>query len=134
MAAQIPLITHIVYRFDVGGLENGIVNLINRMPPQRWRHAIVSLTDIASDFTRRIERTDIDYIALRKQPGHLVREYPRLHRLLRKLEPAIVHTRNLAALEATVPAWLAGVPVRIHGEHGWDMQDPHGLRHRYRLV
>jgi hypothetical protein len=27
-----PLIAHVVYRFDIGGLENGVVNLINRIP------------------------------------------------------------------------------------------------------
>ncbi len=26
------LIAHVVYRFDVGGLENGVVNLLNRLP------------------------------------------------------------------------------------------------------
>lgn len=129
-----PLIVHVVYRFGVGGLENGIVNLINRMPQRRWRHAIVALTDIAPEFAERIERPEVQFFALGKQPGHLVREYPRLFRLFRKLRPAIVHTRNLAALEAVVPAWAARVPVRIHGEHGWDMQDPHGLRRRYRIV
>ena len=46
----------------------------------------------------------------------------------------MVHTRNLAALEAVVPAWAARVPVRIHGEHGWDMHDPAGRRQRYRYV
>ena len=49
-----------------------------------------------------------------------------------KLKPAIVHTRNLAALEATAPAWAAGVPVRIHGEHGWDIADLHGASVRLR--
>ena len=39
-----PLIVHVVYRFRVGGLENGVVNLVNRLPPQAWQHAIVSLT------------------------------------------------------------------------------------------
>ena len=129
-----PLIVHVVYRFGVGGLENGIVNLVNRMPQERWRHAIVSLTDVSGQFAERIRRDDVRYIELGKRPGHLVRDYPRLHRLFRGLRPAVVHTRNLAALEAAVPAWTAGVPVRIHGEHGWDMADPHGLRVRYRLV
>ena len=129
-----PLIVHVVYRFGMGGLENGIVNLVNRMPAESWRHAIVSLTDISTDFAARIERTDTHFVALDKRPGHLLREYPRLHRMLKELRPAVVHTRNLAALEAIVPAWAAGVPVRIHGEHGWDMHDPAGLRHRYRYV
>jgi sugar transferase (PEP-CTERM/EpsH1 system associated) len=134
MTARVPLIVHVVYRFGVGGLENGIVNLINGMPAHRWRHAVVSLTDVSAEFARRIERRDVRCIALGKRPGHLVRYYPQLFRLFRELGPAIVHTRNLAALEAVVPAWAAGVPVRIHGEHGWDMQDPAGKRRRYRHV
>ena len=134
MNASPPLIVHVVFRFGIGGLENGIVNLINRMPPRRWRHAIVALTETSAEYAQRIDRPDVRCIALGKKDGHLVRDYPRLYRLFKELAPAIVHTRNLAALEATVPAWAAGVPVRIHGEHGWDMQDPAGKRHRYRHV
>ncbi|MCX7893484.1 MAG: TIGR03088 family PEP-CTERM/XrtA system glycosyltransferase [Burkholderiales bacterium] len=128
------LVAHVVYRFDVGGLENGVVNLINRMPADRWRHAVVALTEIAEPFRARIGRPDVTYVALAKKPGHLFAEYPRLYRLFRTLAPAIVHTRNLAALEASVPAWLARVPVRVHGEHGWDVHDPAGKRRRYQLV
>jgi sugar transferase (PEP-CTERM/EpsH1 system associated) len=129
-----PLVVHVVFRFGIGGLENGIVNLINRMPRSQWRHAVVALTEVSAEFARRIERPDVRCIALGKKDGHLGREYPGLFRLFRELEPAVVHTRNLAALEAVVPAWAAGVPVRIHGEHGWDMQDPAGRRRRYRHV
>lgn len=128
------LVVHVVHRFGVGGLENGIVNLVNRMPHERWRHAVVALTDVEPGFAARIERQDVRFVALDKKPGHLVRDYPRLYRLFRELRPAIVHTRNLASLEAVVPAWAVGVPARIHGEHGWDMHDPYGQRARYRLV
>jgi sugar transferase (PEP-CTERM/EpsH1 system associated) len=129
-----PLIVHVVHQFGVGGLENGVVSLVNRMPARRWRHAVVALTDVSPDFAQRIVRTDVQCVALGKRPGHLVRDYPRLVRLFRQLRPAIVHTRNLAALEAVVPAWAAGVPVRIHGEHGWDIQDLDGRSHRYRFA
>ena len=54
-----PLLAHVVFRFGVGGLENGIVNLINRLPRDRWRHAIVSLTDISREFAERIARPDV---------------------------------------------------------------------------
>ncbi|HEY9530975.1 MAG TPA: TIGR03088 family PEP-CTERM/XrtA system glycosyltransferase [Burkholderiales bacterium] len=134
MSVQSPLIVHVVYRFGVGGLENGIVNLVNRMPASRWRHAILALTEVVGEFADRIQRHDVRYVELDKRPGHLVRDYPRLYRMFRDLKPAVVHTRNLAALEAVVPARAAGVPVRIHGEHGWDMNDPEGKRLRYRLV
>lgn len=128
-----PLVLHVVYRFDVGGLENGVVNLINHMPAGAYRHAIVSLTEI-TDFRRRIVRDDVEFIALNKPPGHGVWMYPKLYRLMTQLRPAIVHTRNLAALEAVVPAWLAGVPLRIHGEHGRDVSDLDGSNRKYQWM
>lgn len=128
-----PLVVHVMYRFDVGGLENGVVNLINRMPVEHYRHAVLSLTGI-SDFRQRILRDDVQFIALGKAPGHLIADYPRLYRLFRELRPAIVHTRNLAALEAAAPAWAAGVPVRIHGEHGRDVGDLDGSNRKYQWV
>jgi sugar transferase (PEP-CTERM/EpsH1 system associated) len=129
-----PLVVHVVHRFAVGGLENGVVNLINRLPASRWRHAVLSLTDVSGDFCRRVQRDDVLYLPLNKGPGHLAPHYPRLFGLFRAHRPAIVHTRNLAALEAQVPAWLARVPGRIHGEHGWDVADLEGKRRRYRIV
>ena len=128
-----PLIVHVVFRFDVGGLENGVVNLINHLPRDAYRHAVVSLTDI-TDFRRRVTRSDVEFIALQKPPGHAHRLYPRLYKLFREMRPAIVHSRNLAALETVVPAWAAGVPIRIHGEHARDILDLHGSNRRYQCV
>ena len=126
-----PLVMHIVHRFDTGGLENGVVNLINHMPRQAYRHMVVALTEV-SDFRHRIVHEDVECLALHKPPGHGARVYPRLWRLLRERRPSIVHTRNMAALEMQVPAWAARVPVRIHGEHGRDVDDLEGasLRHQ----
>ena len=134
MSAMPPLIVHVVYRFAIGGLENGVVNLINRLPAQFWRHAVVSLTDVDETFAARVSRSNVRCIALNKAPGHAVRLYPRLVALLRELKPAIVHTRNLAALEAAIPAWIAGVPARLHGEHGRDVGDLDGSNVRYQRV
>lgn len=128
-----PCVMHVVYRFDVGGLENGVVNLLNHMPATAYRHVIVALTDI-SDFRQRVRRDDVQYLALHKPPGHGVWLYPKLYQLFRAWRPAVVHTRNLAALEAVVPAWLAGVPVRIHGEHGRDVGDLDGNSRRYQWL
>ncbi len=128
-----PLVAHVMYRFDVGGLENGIVNLINHMPHESYRHVVISLTAI-TDFRNRIVRDDVEFIALEKPPGHVLWIYPELYKLFRKLRPAIVHSRNLGALEAVVPAWAAGVPVRIHGEHGRDVGDLDGLSKKYQWV
>jgi sugar transferase (PEP-CTERM/EpsH1 system associated) len=134
MSSHAPLIVHVVYRLSVGGLENGVVNLVNRLPDEAWRHAIVALTDVDAQFARRITRAGVELFALHKSPGHGWRLYPRLVSLFRRLRPSIVHTRNLAALETMPAAWFAGVPVRIHGEHGRDAADPDGRNRRRQRV
>ncbi len=128
-----PLVLHVMHRFDTGGLENGVVNLINHMPAQAYRHAVLALTEV-SDFRQRIERSDVDFISLHKPPGQGVWQYLKLYQLFRQLRPQIVHSRNLAALEVQAPAWAAGVPVRIHGEHGRDMSDLDGANLTYQRV
>ncbi len=114
-----------MHRFDTGGLENGVVNLVNHMPREAYRHAIVAMTEV-TDFRHRIQRDDVEFVSLHKPPGPGVWQYPKLYRLFRRMRPHIVHSRNLAALEAQVPAWAARVPVRVHGEHGRDVGDLDG--------
>lgn len=128
-----PLIVHIIHRFGVGGLENGLVNLVNHLPPTEFAHAIVCLTESTS-FQQRIRRRDVEVHALGKRSGKDLLAYWRLFRLLRRLRPDIVHTRNLATLDCQFVAVLAGVPGRVHGEHGWDVYDLHGTNRRYRTM
>jgi sugar transferase (PEP-CTERM/EpsH1 system associated) len=120
-----PLVLHVMHRFDTGGLENGVVNLINHMPAAAYRHAVLAMTEV-TDFRQRIGRSDVEFIALNKPPGHGVWQYRKLYSLFRKLRPAVVHSRNLSALEVQAPAWAARVPVRVHGEHGRDVGDLDG--------
>jgi len=134
MTDQRPLVTHVVFSFNTGGLENGIVNLINHLPADVFRHEILALTRCSPEFSARIARDDVRFIEMNKGPGHAFGLYPALYRHFKEHRPAIVHTRNLAALEALVPARAAGVPVRIHGEHGWDVADPDGKKVRNRIV
>jgi sugar transferase (PEP-CTERM/EpsH1 system associated) len=54
--------------------------------------------------------------------------------VLRGLQPDIVHTRNLAALEGQIPALLARGAARVHGEHGRDVFDLHGTNRKYNLL
>jgi sugar transferase (PEP-CTERM/EpsH1 system associated) len=118
-----PLVVHLLHRFDTGGLENGVVNLINHMPA--YRHAVVAVTEV-TDFKSRVSAPGTVFHALNKPPGQGLWLYPRVYRLLRQLKPAVVHTRNLGAMEFTLPAWAARVPLRLHGEHGYDVNDLDG--------
>jgi sugar transferase (PEP-CTERM/EpsH1 system associated) len=128
-----PLVVHLIYRLDIGGLETLLVDSINRMPPERYRHAVVCLTGY-TEFAGRIERPGVELYALDKAPGLGLGSHLRLFKLLRRLRPAILHTYNLGTIEYQAVALLAGVPVRIHAEHGRDASDPQGLNRKHNLL
>jgi len=128
-----PLVVHLIYRFDFGGLETLVAECINRMPARQYRHAIVCLTGY-TEFARKISRDDVQIIALDKQPGLALGTHLKLWKLLRQLKPAVLHSYNLAAVEYACTAALAGVPVRVHAEHGRDAADPHGLNRKHNLL
>src|SRR6185369_9669047 len=102
----------------------------NHTPSDRYRHAIISLTDV-TDFQVRIHRQDISVLALHKRQGQDWDSHRQIYRTLRKLRPDIVHTRNLGTLEYLLPAAFSRIGVRIHGEHGRDVYDPDGLSFKY---
>ncbi len=107
-----PLVVHIIRRLAVGGMENGLVNLINHMPGNRYRHAIVCLTE-ATDFKDRIDNKAIPVIELKQSNGRDPRIHIQVWKAPRALDADIVHTRNLPPLEFQ---WTAA-RARIHGEH-----------------
>lgn len=135
MPAPTPLIAHVLHRFDVGGLENGVVNLLNRIPNTRYRHAIICLTDYAEEFRQRLlSKDDIPIYALHKRMGRDPSVFGKLYRLFREIRPSILHTRNLGALDALMPAALAGVRHRVHGEHGRDVADLDGSNKKHQWL
>lgn len=128
-----PLVVHVIYALGTGGMENGLVNLINHMPRDRYRHAIVCLTT-SSSFASRINSKDVPVYELHKPPGNSPRTLFALFKLFRRLQPAVVHTRNTAALECQVLGYLMPRVARVHGEHGRDIADLHGNNKRYKWL
>lgn len=128
-----PLVVHIIYALGTGGLENGLINILNRAPNNRFRHAIVCLTE-ADAFAHRLTAPNVPVIELHKKPGHDLGMYWRLWRTLRLLRPAIVHSRNLAALETQALGLLFPRCKRIHGEHGRDISDLDGSNRTYQRL
>lgn len=127
-------VVHLLYRFAAGGLENVLVQLVNGLPHAEFRHTIIALTEADAAFAARIQRPDVEIISLHKAPGQPFALYPHVFRLLRRLRPDVVHSCNIAALEFMPVAALAGVPRRIHAEHGWDVADPDGSNRHYQRL
>ena len=132
-SVEAPLVAHLIYRLDIGGLETLLVDTINRMPAGRYRHAVICLTEY-TDFAQRITRPDVALFALHKPAGLALGTHADLFRLLRRLRPAILHTYNLGTVEYAATAWAAGVPARVHAEHGRDARDPRGLNPKHNLL
>jgi sugar transferase (PEP-CTERM/EpsH1 system associated) len=128
-----PLVVHLVHSLSIGGMEVLLVDCINRMPPERYRHAVVCLTHYTS-FADNITRPDVDLYALGKPPGLGLGTHLVFWRLMRHLRPTVLHTYNLSALEYAFTAAMAGVPVRIHAEHGRDASDPEGLNPKHNFL
>jgi sugar transferase (PEP-CTERM/EpsH1 system associated) len=130
---QAPLIVHLIYRLDFGGLENLLVERINRMPAECYRHAVVCLTGY-TDFANKISKPGVELYALHKRAGLSLGTHASLWKLLRRLRPAILHSYNLSAIEYAPAALLAGVPVRINGAHGRDAADPQGRNRKHNFL
>ncbi|MFT5312737.1 MAG: sugar transferase (PEP-CTERM/EpsH1 system associated) [Paraglaciecola sp.] len=127
-------IAHVVYRFDTGGLENGVVNLINSLQSDQYTHSIVTLKGHNPDFAARIKTANVQFYDLAKKNGNDLGIFWRMNQLLKQLQPDILHTRNTATLELQLVAWWRRVKLRIHGEHGWDVNDMHGQNLTYRRL
>jgi len=130
---QPPLIAHVIYRLGIGGLENGLINLINQMPTDKYRHMIICLKG-STQFRERLQRKDVQIIDLQKKEGQDWGSFVSLYKILKQYKVDIIHTRNLAAIEYQAPAFFAGVKYRVHSEHGWDTFDPEGNNKKYQIL
>lgn len=128
-----PLIMHVIHHLLMGGMENGLVNLINNLPESRFRHVIVCIEN-DSEFRERIVRKDVSIVVLNRSLIGVWALRRQLFNLCRNLKPAIVHSRNLSGLDALLPARLAGVPYCVHGEHGRDVDDLDGSNRKLALL
>lgn len=132
-STQPPLVMHVLHHLVIGGMENGLVNMVNRLPHDQWRHRVLCVEDY-SDFRGRIERPDVEVIALRRSAVGAWGVRRQVFAECRRYRPAIVHTRALSGLDALAPAWLAGGARIVHSEHGWDMDDVGGFRRKPALL
>ena len=120
-------VAHVLYSFGTGGLEKGIATVVRGASPG-FEHTVVCLT--ASGASERLLPAATPVLELRKPPGNSPGFLWRLSRVLRRLAPDVVHTRNWSGIDGVFAARLGGLRNVVHGEHGWGMDDPDGLNPR----
>lgn len=124
-----PLIVHVLYRLDTGGMERIIVSLI-KSTQDRYRHAVITLTGFGA-LRGEIDGMVTACVSLDKKPGKDWPCYLRFWRALRALKPDLVQTYNIGTLDLAPMVRLAGVRCLVHAEHGRDAADPRGENLRY---
>lgn len=130
---NVPLVVHLIYRFECGGLQTLLAECINRMSVQHYRHAVICLAG-HTDYAKKISRSGVELHSLDRPQGNTLSTHLKLWKLLRRLRPAVMHTYNISTIEYSVTALLAGVPVRIHAEHGRDTVEMDGKHTKYNLL
>ncbi len=124
-----PLIVHVIYRLDTGGMEQIVLSVIN-CTSERFRHAVICLAGFGA-MRDQIEDVTVPCHSLNKKPGKDWPHYVRFWRLLRALKPDLVHSYNIGTLDLVPVMKLAGVRRVIHAEHGRDSTDPQGDNPKY---
>jgi glycosyltransferase involved in cell wall biosynthesis len=118
-------VCHVVNALDVGGMENGAVNLFNTLNRSRFVPMICCLYHTGM-MTERLE-PDVKVFDMGLPQGKAPFSVVKLALFFRKTGPDIVHTHGWGggSLYAIAGAKLAGVPVIINGEHGSFFLRPH---------
>jgi len=105
---------HVVYSLHPGGLENGVVNQVNRLDSDRFNPSICCLQP-GGILKERVNK-DIEIVEVNHKGGCL---FLKLKNIFKQLRIHIVHTHNWGTCcDGIIGARLAKVPVVIHQEHG----------------
>jgi sugar transferase (PEP-CTERM/EpsH1 system associated) len=116
-------IAHVVLSLQPGGLENGVVNVINGLDRSRFRSSVVCLK-VAGEFAPRIQAPGTTVHAMGLRPGLDWRMPWRVARLLRRERVHLVHTRNAESFfYGGVAAKIGGISHLVHSEHGRTFDD-----------
>jgi sugar transferase (PEP-CTERM/EpsH1 system associated) len=129
MAQRSYHILYVLHSLGRGGTENGVVNLLNRMDPQRFRFTI-ALMEKNRAMLERVERPGVSVVTVRRRWGNDPLYPASLYALFRREKPDLVHTRNFSCIEGLAAARLAGIKAVLHSEHGRDVTEADGLKRR----
>ncbi|MGH7259202.1 MAG: glycosyltransferase family 4 protein [Nitrospiraceae bacterium] len=117
-------VCHIITKLELGGAQQNTLFTVSHLDPARFCPILITgepgLLDDDALKLPGVEFHQIPSLVRELRPLSDLRALLALTRLLRRLQPAIVHTHSSkAGILGRLAAWLAGVPVIIHSIHGF---------------
>jgi len=114
---------HVVDTLGTGGLENGLVNVIQGLDAGKFEHAVCAVRGLGANADRLATR-GVPVRCLSREGGTSTLRIPSMIRAFREYKPDVVHSRNWGALEAVIAGrWIRTCAV-VHSEHGLDSNAP----------
>jgi sugar transferase (PEP-CTERM/EpsH1 system associated) len=115
-------IMHVVDSLGKGGLENGLVNLIERLDPISFEHTVYAIRRLGLN-AERLPSERVRVLCLGKKETDSRIQVGALARAIREVRPDIVHSRNWSAVEAVIAGrWVRSCAL-VHSEHGLESAD-----------
>jgi len=114
---------HVVSTFNIGGLEMGIIDVISRLPKEKFSHSFCVFSEDLGAF-KRLENQGVALFIIKRFFANDPSTIIRLIFLLRKERPDIVRTYNWGGVEGILAAKLSGInSLIIHSEHGFSISE-----------
>ena len=111
-------ILHIVLTLGTGGLENGIVNIINGSDPEKFTIDVLCLRG-TGELAQRIKNNASQVITDESADASLISAVKRIRQACNDNAYDIIHTHGWATMLAGyIATMFSRTPIVINGEHG----------------
>lgn len=111
-------VMHVVENLEVGGMENGVVNLANLIDKDRFKFTICCLSHPGA-LSKRLKDVNIEVLSLGWSRGFSPKLFLKLAHTFKERNVDIIHTHGwLTLIYSSVASIIARIPVLINGEHG----------------
>lgn len=125
---------HTIHAFKDGGMERGLLNIVNYGDCDRFYHVILCLTQ-AGAFADQLRSPACKIVEFCKRAGNDLRLPGRIAAVARQYKLNVLHARGWPTLvETALAARLAGVWATVYGFHGKTMEDLQGISPRRHWV
>ena len=132
MPAAADIVVHLLYRFEFGGIQSLLAECIARTSSAPIRHVVICIADY--DLAAIKTLGDVELVTLNKQACGTWSAHRKLFAELRRLKPSLLNTYNIGAIEYAFTGAIAGVPRRVHAEHGRGMVERLGTNKKYNFL
>jgi len=113
-------VMHVTNSMSLGGTEKVVLRVATQLT-DGFEHSVCCMRSFDPDLVSACLPPG-QFRALNLAPSRFAFFVPKLVQAIRAAKPDIVHSRNWGAIEAAIAARLAGVPVVIHSEHGYEVE------------